>query len=138
MDIESRAFTTGELEVISAANAEIDEVKERCEMWRKQASEYKAQHEKDSSLIARLAVSIIKFKGEGCTCVNKPGDEYYCQVHGGEGCWADLKVKSDMLIEKLGDWIVNQTNDVKRSAAEAFGAEMKELGKTLQKSEDDE
>lgn len=72
---------------------------------------------------------------EGCTCTNKPGDEYYCQVHGGEGCWIDLKVKSDMLIEKLGDWIVTQSNDVKRSAADAFGEEMKVVGRTLQKLE---
>lgn len=137
MDIENRTFTAAELEIISTANAEIDEIKERCEMWRNQASEYKKQHQKDTSLIAHLVVSEIKFKGEGCTCVNKPGDEYYCQVHGGEGCWVDLKVKSDLLIEALGDWIVAQSNDVKRSAASAFGGELKTLGETLSKLVDE-
>ncbi len=44
----------------------------------------------------------------------------------------DLKVKSDMLVEKLGDWIVKQSNAVKRSAADAFGQEFLALGQTLQ------
>lgn len=69
----------------------------------------------------------------GCTCTSKPGDEYYCSVHGGEGSWIDLKVKSDMLIEKLGDWIISQADGVKRSAANDFGDELKALGKTLSK-----
>jgi hypothetical protein len=68
-----------------------------------------------------------------CQCQGRSGDEYYCPIHGGEGCWIDLKVKSDMLIEKLGDWIVNQNNDIKSSAKSAFGAELKILGQTLQK-----
>lgn len=69
---------------------------------------------------------------EQCTCQEIPGDEYYCSVHGGEGCLADLKIKSDMLIERLGDWIVQQQNEIKQSAADAFGQELKALGQTLQ------
>lgn len=114
--------------------------KERCEIWRKQVAMYKEQHGKDTNLIGRLSVQVIKrgkFKTDGCTCFDKPGDEYYCSVHGGEGSWIDLKVKSDMLIEKLGNWIVGQNNDVKESAASAFGDELKTLGKTLAKVTDE-
>lgn len=104
--------------------------------WKQIASQYKTQHEKDTGLIACLAAQLIRFKTGKCNCVNRPGDEYYCPTHGGEGCWIDLKVKSDMLIEKLGDWIINQSDDAKRSAAAAFGVELKALGQTLQKIED--
>jgi hypothetical protein len=112
--------------------------KERSEMWRKQAGEYKAQHEKDTNQIALLTIALHKFKPDDCTCVDRPGDEYYCPHHGGEGCWIDLKVKTDMLVEKLGDWIVNQSNNIKRSAAVAFGAELKTLGQTIWKVADNE
>lgn len=60
--------------------------KERYEMWRNQASMYKKQHGKDTNLIGLLAAQSIKrakFKPDGCTCVDEPGDEYYCSVHGG-------------------------------------------------------
>lgn len=61
--------------------------KERSEMWRKQAAMYKEQHGNDTNRLARLVIQNIKlakFKPDGCTCVDEPGDEYYCQVHGGE------------------------------------------------------
>lgn len=60
--------------------------KERSEMWRTQAAMYKEQHGKDSNRLAHLVfqnIKLTKFKPDGCTCVDEPGDEYYCQVHGG-------------------------------------------------------
>lgn len=72
-----------------------------------------------------------------CTCTDRPGDEYYCPAHGGGGgSWIDLKVKTDMLMGKLGDWIVCQNPDIKQTAAESFGQEMKILGQTLYKLPD--
>jgi hypothetical protein len=70
-------------------------------------------------------------KYNDCTCNKLPGDDYYCSVHGGEGCLIDLVVKSDILIEALGDWIANQDDGVKKSATSAFGQPLKELTETL-------
>jgi len=53
--------------------------KEQAEKWRKQCSQFRAQHAKDSNTIARFCVQL-----RGCTCVNRVGDEYYCTAHGGE------------------------------------------------------
>ena len=100
--------------------------------WKKLASTYKAQHEEDTGKIAKLSVALIKARAKGCTCQTLPGDEYYCSVHGGEGSLVDLKVKTDLLIEALGEWIVTQDETVKESAAEAFGRQLKTLGQTLQ------
>jgi len=66
-----------------------------------------------------------------CTCTDYPGDDYYCPIHGGAGCWIDLKVKADMLCEKLAGWIVSQNQDVLQSAAQTFGDELKTLKQTL-------
>lgn len=72
-----------------------------------------------------------------CTCIKRPGDEYYCPTHGGDGSWIDLKVKADMLIEALGDWVVTLGPEVKQSAAQAFGQQLKDLGQTLQRTNDE-
>lgn len=66
-----------------------------------------------------------------CTCEDRDGDDYYCNFHGGDGCWVDLKVKSFMLLDVLGEWIIEQPRAVRDSAARAFGKQQKELGQTL-------
>lgn len=35
------------------------------------------------TIIRALQIALEKFKPVGCSCVESPGDEYYCQVHGG-------------------------------------------------------
>lgn len=105
-------------------------IKEKTD-WKKMAKLYKDQHGEDTNKIASLVAQLIKLRGNGCTCHQTPGDEYYCSVHGGEGCLIDLKVKSEMLLEAFGEWIVSQPEAVKDSAVKAFGQRMKNLGETL-------
>lgn len=70
--------------------------------WRKIASQYKAQHEKDTNQIARLVAD--RFKRGVCTCRTRPG--------------AELRTLGQTL-QKLA-----HNDDIKRMAAEAFEAEL--------------